>query len=120
MEPTPKAEPLTKFLETSFKRSSSIESLKCVPKPIGCGRQIDPGEIEVWDPLTIQEYRISGLCNTCQDEIFDDEREDAVAEERPMMDNLYDVYAPFRQGDPEPRHIFDTSTGRAPEDDWDS
>lgn len=114
LKPTPKAAEITKLLETSFKRSTSIESLRCVPKPIGCGRQIDPGEIEVWTQLDIEEYRISGLCKTCQDKVFVEPEE-----ERSMMDNLCDMYKLSEET--EPRYIFGGQPpARGPEEwDWD-
>jgi hypothetical protein len=70
MKPSDKSPQITRFLEAAFGRTTAIESLKCVRKPVGCGRAIDPGEIEVWDAVTRREYTISDLCKTCQDEVF--------------------------------------------------
>ena len=33
-----------------------------------CQKQIDPSKFR--DELTFKEYQISGLCQTCQDEMF--------------------------------------------------
>lgn len=49
-------------------RIKAISENRCVPKPIGCGRQVKP---ETWDTLTQKEFTISGLCADCQDSIFD-------------------------------------------------
>lgn len=35
-----------------------------------CGKQINP-ENEFRDMLSVKEFTISGLCQTCQDEFFD-------------------------------------------------
>lgn len=70
MQPTTKSPEIEAFLEGSFGRTTAVNANKCIPAPIGCGRQIDPGEIETWDGLTVQEYRISGFCKGCQDEVF--------------------------------------------------
>lgn len=38
-----------------------------------CGHRIDMGDFT--DPLSIREYHISGLCQSCQDEWFVEEAE---------------------------------------------
>lgn len=38
----------------------------CVKPPFGCGQPV--GEFR--DALSEKEYRVSGLCQKCQDEIF--------------------------------------------------
>lgn len=56
----------------------------CVPAPIGCGRRVEPTVLRHgWnqlpppfgiafkDALSLKEYRRIGLCQTCQDTIFD-------------------------------------------------
>jgi len=73
LPPSDKSPAMTEFLEGAFGRSSAIKTLTCTPKPMGCGRQIDPGEIENWPPATVREYQISGWCKTCQDEVFKEE-----------------------------------------------
>lgn len=49
-------------------RVKAINENRCIPVPIGCGREVKP---ETWDRLTRQEFTISGLCADCQDGIFD-------------------------------------------------
>lgn len=49
-------------------RIAAINENRCIPKPIGCGREVEP---ETWDLLTQKEFAISGLCANCQDTIFD-------------------------------------------------
>jgi len=73
LPPSEKSPAMTEFLEGAFGRSSAIKTLTCTPKPMGCGRQIDPGEIENWPPANVREYQISGWCKTCQDEVFKEE-----------------------------------------------
>ena len=48
----------------------SKKQLKCIEKPIGCGKQISQDDFDSWDELTKKEYKISALCKKCQDEFF--------------------------------------------------
>lgn len=59
--------PSKRLIDVIFEhRRKSIASKKCMPPPIGCG-----GPAETFnDPLSIQEYYISGLCQKCQDKVF--------------------------------------------------
>jgi len=66
--PTEKSPAITQFLEENFGRSTAIQENVCVPEPIGCGRPVDMSEFR--DDLSRREYRISGLCQSCQDAIF--------------------------------------------------
>lgn len=66
MEPTHKAPAIERLLEKVAKRTSSIQTNKCVPAPIGCGQSITGFK----DELSAREYRISGLCQNCQDAFF--------------------------------------------------
>jgi hypothetical protein len=50
-----------------FSRSRFIASGRCVPPPIGCGA-MNVGEFR--DLKSLQEYRISGMCQVCQDKFF--------------------------------------------------
>lgn len=52
-----------------IKRQDSILNNKCINPPIGCGQPI----ISFKDKLSEKEWRISGLCQTCQDKIFGSE-----------------------------------------------
>ena len=52
-------------------REDAIRSLKCLDAPMGCGRALDPSEVECWDGDTKAEYRITGMCRFCQDEVYD-------------------------------------------------
>jgi hypothetical protein len=78
LEPTEKSPAITEMLEGMSGRSTAIANLKCCNPPMGCGREIPPGEIEGWDALSIKEYRISGMClDPCQNSVFGgDEDED--------------------------------------------
>ena len=42
-------------------------SPQCVPEPIGCGQAIRGFH----DPLSLEEFYISGLCQECQDNFFE-------------------------------------------------
>lgn len=66
MEPTKKSPEMEAFLEEAFGRTGAIRSNKCIPPPVGCG-----GPAEYFrSQLSIDEYRISGLCQKCQDTVF--------------------------------------------------
>lgn len=64
---------MTQALENLTGRTTAVTTHKCVKAPFGCEREISFGEIETWDRLTIQEYKISGMCKKCQDEVFHDD-----------------------------------------------
>lgn len=66
MKPTNKSPEINEFLESLFGRSTAIKRNRCIPQPIGCGNMV--GEFR--DELSRTEYRISGLCQNCQDKIF--------------------------------------------------
>lgn len=66
MIPTSKSPAISNFLEEIFGRTTAITTNKCITKPIGCGKMV--GEFR--DEISMKEYRISGLCQNCQDEIF--------------------------------------------------
>lgn len=84
MEPTEKAPAIEQFLEAMAGRTTAIEGDHCVREPIGCGRPVLP-EVEAdydhvdapdmarhgfRDGRSLSEYRISGLCQVCQDDVF--------------------------------------------------
>lgn len=50
-----------------FDREKVIRSNKCVPAPIGCGKDIT---LPFKDIVSEREYQISGLCQECQDKFF--------------------------------------------------
>jgi hypothetical protein len=65
-EPTTKSQGITDFLESLYGRTSSIAADHCVRAPIGCG-----GEATNFrDERSRKEYRISGLCQKCQDLVW--------------------------------------------------
>ena len=66
MKPTEKSPQIEKFLEEISGRTTAITGNVCISKPIGCGGPA----IKFRNSLSEQEYRISGLCQKCQDEIF--------------------------------------------------
>lgn len=69
MIPSEKSAGIENFL-TQISGDSRIESIKsnrCIKPPIGCGKTFNPAEASAMD---LREYRISGLCPKCQDEIF--------------------------------------------------
>lgn len=61
-EPAKKSDGIEKFLEIIAGRTTAIRSDKCV----SCGKDA----IEFKNDLSRAEYRISGLCQKCQDEVF--------------------------------------------------
>lgn len=51
-----------------FDLRDRIEQGVCVPAPYGCGRENIEGGLR--NELSRQEYSMSGLCQSCQDETF--------------------------------------------------
>jgi len=64
--PSPKSPEMTAMLEKQMGRTTAIESDMCIPPPIGCGGSAT----DFKDTLSIKEYSISGLCQQCQDAIW--------------------------------------------------
>lgn len=54
-------------------RKLAWEEQRCVCSPIGCGRPIAQWPFR--DALSEKEYKISGLCQTCQDSVFEDKND---------------------------------------------
>lgn len=54
-----------------YDRRDHIRQNVCVPAPIGCGGPAT----EFKDGLSRKEYTISGLCQNCQDIVFNSEEE---------------------------------------------
>lgn len=50
--------------------ASPVENSRCAAKPFGCGKTID-FKTEFRDALSAKEYHISGFCQACQDDFFD-------------------------------------------------
>lgn len=69
MKPSEKSPQMEEALKNlfGFDRRDSIEDLVCIPPPIGCGK---PFDLKNATEIEIKEFRISGLCSTCQREIF--------------------------------------------------
>jgi len=67
-EPTKKAPAINGLINalTGGDREAQIRANMCVPPPIGCGGPAT----EFRTPLHEKEYRISGLCAKCQEQIF--------------------------------------------------
>ena len=64
--PAPKSPEVERLLEGFSGRTTAIEADRCVDEPIGCGKPA----IVFKDGLSKREYRMSGLCQTCQDSLF--------------------------------------------------
>ena len=67
-EPTKKSPAMESAIKREFghdRRTAIILDL-CQPAPIGCGGEAK----EFRDELSRREYRISGLCQKCQDAFF--------------------------------------------------
>jgi hypothetical protein len=64
--PSDKSEGVTNFLDSLTNRSGAILHNCCVKPPIGCGKSAT----EFKDELSAREFRISGLCQECQDKFF--------------------------------------------------
>lgn len=68
MKPTKKSKNIENVISKlgGFDRQEPILNNKCAPPPIGCGNKI----ISFKNEVSEKEYRISGLCQNCQDSIF--------------------------------------------------
>ena len=75
-EPLPKSPAVSKALDSIFggNREQDIRESRCRPSPLGCGKQINQAT-EWRDEASRHEYRISGLCQKCQDLAFAPEGE---------------------------------------------
>jgi len=50
------------------KREENIKLAKCIEPPYGCGKPISKFK----DSQSAREYRVSGMCQECQDSFFTD------------------------------------------------
>ena len=68
--PAIKSPRVNNFLKSRFgvDREQAILDEVCVEAPIGCGKPVTNFRTEA----DANEYEISGLCQSCQDELFDD------------------------------------------------
>lgn len=60
--PSNKSEPIEKFLEEMFGRTTAIESNTCVT----CGQDAS----HFRNKISHKEYMYSGMCQECQDSVF--------------------------------------------------
>lgn len=67
MEPTEKSQEIEDFVSSiaGKSRKKSIENDKCA----WCGSDVAPWTFN--DKRSLDEYRISGMCQKCQNEIFE-------------------------------------------------
>lgn len=65
-QPSDKNLALTNMLELVAGRTTAINNDMCIQRPYGCGEPIGPFN----DERSEVEYTISGLCQTCQDSVF--------------------------------------------------
>lgn len=72
MKPSSKSIPMSDFLEAFSGRTTAITGNVCIPKPLGCGGPATTFN----DELSRREYTISGLCQSCQDLVFQEPEED--------------------------------------------
>jgi hypothetical protein len=72
-EPTKKAPEIEKFLEGISGRTTAIHDNKCIQPPLGCGKPVVMADFK--NEISRREYRISGLCQKCQDEIFGEDED---------------------------------------------
>ncbi len=69
--PAIKSPRVNNFLKNHFgvDREQAILDEVCVTAPIGCGKPVDAFRTDA----DAKEYEISGLCQSCQDNLFDGE-----------------------------------------------
>jgi hypothetical protein len=68
--PTIKSPHVNNLLKQRFgvDREQAILDEVCVEVPIGCGKPV----VKFRTEADANEYEISGLCQSCQDDLFDD------------------------------------------------
>lgn len=68
MKPSEKSPAIENLLDKLSGRSGAIKENVCLDPPIGCGQPIS--NFNMWSEIEQAEYRISGLCQSCQREVF--------------------------------------------------
>jgi hypothetical protein len=70
LKPSEKNPAIDRALTAMFgvDRQESIKENVCIGPPIGCGKPI--ANFGLWSEIEQAEYRISGLCQSCQSEVF--------------------------------------------------
>jgi hypothetical protein len=73
MKPSDKDGAIESVLSKVFghDRRDSITNDVCVPPPLGCGKPA----LHFRDGVSANEFAISGLCQSCQDQVFGVEEE---------------------------------------------
>jgi hypothetical protein len=71
ISPSIKSPRINNHLKNTFgvDREEAILDEVCIPAPIGCGKPV----IKFRTTADANEFQISGLCQSCQDELFDGE-----------------------------------------------
>jgi len=71
ISPSIKSPRINNHLKNTFgvDREEAILDEVCVPAPIGCGNPV----IKFRTEADAKEFEISGLCQSCQDNLFDGE-----------------------------------------------
>jgi hypothetical protein len=69
--PSIKSPRINNHLKNTFgvDREQAILDEVCVPSPIGCGKPV----LSFRNEVDAKEFEISGLCQSCQDNLFDGE-----------------------------------------------
>ena len=67
--PSEKSSGIKTFLEGVAGRTTAITGNACVKPPFGCGGPATKFK----DEISRKEYTISGLCQKCQDKVFEEE-----------------------------------------------
>ena len=75
MKPAEKSFPVEAMIadKFGFVPSLHIVANQCVPTPIGCGKDVTFESFR--DELSVREFKISGMCQECQDKFFGGEDE---------------------------------------------
>lgn len=63
--PSPKSPAIADFLEANFGRTTAITDMACSTCP---AQNLTQDSFRT--PLDLREYRISGMCQACQDAVF--------------------------------------------------
>jgi hypothetical protein len=66
MNPIQRADSLQRVLDDMTGNAEAIQSDHCVNPPFGCGKPV----ARFRDEVSCKEYLMSGMCQDCQDKVF--------------------------------------------------
>ena len=89
---TDKNESIDNYLSQTFgiNRKEAIKNEVCVAEPIGCGEPVFMEDFT--NEISQREYKISGLCEKCQNSFFTAEEDEIMEENDEEMRDYLDSF----------------------------